>query len=129
MEFARQYGWFRQGLYTLVLVPPGERCAFAVVRLLQDEVEYDEPGDAQFRPERYDHISQAGDRAEERWAEHRISLDYVNALTGCDDKPLVFPHGAVGPKLSEAAGAVDPDASTIATEIIHLFLAEANCGR
>ena len=73
--------------------------------------------------------SQAVDRAEERWAEHRISLDYVNALTGCDDKPLVFPHGAVGPKLSEAAGAVDPDASTIATEIIHLFLAEANCGR
>ena len=69
------------------------------------------------------------DRAEERWAEHRISLDYVNALTGCDDKPLVFPPGAVGPKLSEAAGAVDPDASTIATEIIHLFLAEANCGR
>ena len=68
MEFARQDGWFRQGLYTLVLVPPGERCAFAVVRLLQDEVEYDEPGDAQFRPERYDHISQAGDRAEERWA-------------------------------------------------------------
>ena len=83
MEFARQDGWFRQGLYTLVLVPPGERCAFAVVRLLQDEVEYDEPGDAQFRPERYDHISQA----------------------------------------------VDLDASTIATEIIHLFLAEANCGR
>ena len=60
MEFARQDGWFRQGLYTLVLVPPGEGCAFAVVRLLQDEVEYDEPGDAQFRPERYDHISQAG---------------------------------------------------------------------
>ena len=82
MEFARQDGWFRQGLYTLVLVPPCERCAFAVVRLLQDEVEYDEPGDAQFRPERYDHISQAVDRAEERWAEHRISLDYVNALTG-----------------------------------------------
>ena len=60
MEFARQDGWFRQGLYTLVLVPPCERCAFAVVRLLQDEVEYDEPGDAQFRPERYDHIPQAG---------------------------------------------------------------------
>ena len=129
MGFERQGGWRRYDLYTILFIPPGERHAFAIVRLLQDEVEYDEPGDAQFKPERFDHVSLAVDRAHERWAEHRISLDYVNALTGCDDRPLVFPPGAVGPKLSEAPGAMDPDAPMIAAAIINLFLDEANCGR
>ena len=129
MAFGRQGYWRRYDLYTILFIPPAERHPFAVVRLLQGEVEYDEPGDAQFKPERFDHVSLAVDRAHERWAEHRISLDYVHALTGCDDNPLVFPPGAVGPKLSEAAGAVDPDASKIAAAIFNLFLAEANGGR
>ena len=89
MAFERQGYWRRYDLYTILFIPPAERHPFAVVRLLQDVVEYDEPGDVQFRLEHYDHISLAVDRAEERWAEHRISLDYVHALTGCDDKPLV----------------------------------------
>ena len=129
MAVERQGVWRRCDLYTILFIPPGEWHVFAVVRLLQCEVEYDEPGDAQFKPERFDHVSLAVDRAHERWAQHRISLDYVNALTGCDDKPLAFPPGAVGPKLAEAAGAVDPDASKIAAAIVDLFLAEANCGR
>ena len=129
MAVERQGVWRRCDLYTILFIPLGERHAFAVVRLLQDEVEYDEPGDAQFMPERFQHVSLAVDRAHERWAQHRISLDYVNALTGCDDQPPVFPLGAVGPKLSEAPGAVDPDATMIAAAIINLFLDEANCGR
>ena len=42
------------------------------------EVEHDEPGDAQFKPERFDHVLLALDRAHD-WAQHCISLDYVNA--------------------------------------------------
>ena len=121
MAVERQGVWRRCDLYTILFIPLGERHPFAVVRLLQGEVEYDEPGDAQFKPERFEHVSLAVDRAHERWAEHCISLDYVNALTGCDDKPMLFPPGAVGPKLSEAPSAVNPDATKIAAAIVNLF--------
>ena len=66
MAVERQGVWRRCDLYTILFIPPGEWHVFAVVRLLQGEVEYDEPGDAQFKPERFDHVSLAVDRAHER---------------------------------------------------------------
>ena len=61
MAVERQGVWRRCDLYTILFIPPGEWHVFAVVRLLQCEVEYDEPGDAQFKPERFQHVSLAVD--------------------------------------------------------------------